>query len=162
MRFYISGPITGTEDYMDRFKRAQEYLESQGHTVINPALVNTILPKDVTYDEFMRIDFELLDMCEAMYMLDGWKNSPGANREHGYGRSKDYLIVEDDMPLPATKMTERTVITTLAITQIFKNVHGNVNLDKSYHREIFENISKVLYFDDLVVINVQEFIRDAE
>lgn len=40
-RIYISGAITDTDDYMERFARAQKELESQGYSVINPALVNS-------------------------------------------------------------------------------------------------------------------------
>ena len=41
MKVYISGPITGTTDYMERFSEAQKHIESLGYSVINPALVNS-------------------------------------------------------------------------------------------------------------------------
>lgn len=40
MRVYISGPITGTEDYMERFAKAEEKLTAAGHQVYNPAHAN--------------------------------------------------------------------------------------------------------------------------
>ncbi len=49
MKLYISGPITGTDDYMERFAAAQKELEEEGWTVINPALVNSNLPKDTEW-----------------------------------------------------------------------------------------------------------------
>lgn len=33
---YISGKITGTEDYEDRFKKAEMELRSRGFNVLNP------------------------------------------------------------------------------------------------------------------------------
>ena len=39
MRVYLSGAITGTDDYMERFARAQMLLQNEGHSVINPALI---------------------------------------------------------------------------------------------------------------------------
>ena len=37
MKAYIAGKITGDPDYWHKFQRAQEDLEDQGFTVINPA-----------------------------------------------------------------------------------------------------------------------------
>lgn len=49
-RVYISGSITGTDDYMERFSKAEKELEAQGFGVINPAKVNAQLPADNCYD----------------------------------------------------------------------------------------------------------------
>ncbi|MBE5867967.1 MAG: DUF4406 domain-containing protein [Lachnospiraceae bacterium] len=97
MRVYISGPITGTEDYQERFAKAQEHLESQGYTVINPALVDMIMPADATYDEYMCVDYCLLDMCDTIYMLEGWEKSPGANRELGFALAKHHTIMRENV-----------------------------------------------------------------
>lgn len=37
----------------------------------------------------------LLDMCDTIYMLDGWQQSRGANREFGYAFAKDMLIINE-------------------------------------------------------------------
>jgi hypothetical protein len=81
MKVYISGPITGTTDYMERFEEAQKYLESKGLTVINPALINSNLPKDTTWDEYMEISLILVKMSDAIYLLKGWEKSKGAELE---------------------------------------------------------------------------------
>lgn len=92
MRIYISGKITGTDDYMQRFERAQKELEKEGHSVINPAEVNSKLPKDTTYEEYMKMSLTMLDMCKGIYMLEGWEDSKGANREYGYALAKGKAI----------------------------------------------------------------------
>ena len=47
---YISGPITGTSDYMKRFEKAEKELTENGYSVINPAKVNAMLPEDATWE----------------------------------------------------------------------------------------------------------------
>lgn len=92
-RIYISGRITGTDDYMERFAGAQRELVEQGYSVINPAAVNSAMPDDTTYEEYMEMAFTMLDMCDCIYMLKGWEESCGANREYGYAFAKDMAII---------------------------------------------------------------------
>lgn len=81
-KVYISGAITGTDDYMDRFKKAENYLIERGCVVINPAKVNAQLPPiSTTYEEYMKVSMCLLDMCDTIYLLKGWENSNGAKHE---------------------------------------------------------------------------------
>lgn len=97
MRIYISGAITGTDDYMERFRAAEERLTAAGHKVYNPAHANSYMPEGTNYEEYMQIAFLLLDMADTIYMLRGWENSKGANREYGYalGRDKNIVYEED-------------------------------------------------------------------
>ena len=81
-RVYISGKITGTIDFMKRFARAEEKLESRGYAVLNPAKANSYMPEDTTWDEYMKVSLTLLQMADAIYMLDGWEDSKGARQEY--------------------------------------------------------------------------------
>jgi nucleoside 2-deoxyribosyltransferase len=94
MRVYISGGITGVENYKQFFDEAEKTLKSEGHEVINPTSFDSVLPQ-LTYEEFMKFDIFLLDMCDAIYMLKGWQKSCGANREYGYALASDKLIIEE-------------------------------------------------------------------
>lgn len=93
MRVYISGAITGTDDYMERFAKAEKELTEQGYLVVNPAKVNAQLPEDTDYEDYMKMSFCMLDMCDSIYMLLGWSVSCGANRELGYAMAKGMVIM---------------------------------------------------------------------
>lgn len=81
MKVYISGPITGTTDYMERFAQIERRLMRSGYTVVNPAKVNANLPADTTHAEYMEMSFTMLDMCDAILMMNGWQQSRGAGME---------------------------------------------------------------------------------
>lgn len=93
MRVYISGPITGVPDYMDKFAEAEKELIEKGFTVVNPAKINYGMPEDMTYEEYMEIDIRLIDLCDVICMLRGWEMSRGANREYGYALGKGKVIM---------------------------------------------------------------------
>lgn len=75
---YISGPITGTSDYMKRFEKAEKELTENGYSVINPAKVNAMLPEDATWEEYIKVSLTLLSICTGVYMMPGWRESRGA------------------------------------------------------------------------------------
>lgn len=84
MRAFISGPITGVPDYMEKFSKAHIFLDSIGYEPINPALVTYRIPDSLGMDweEYMSITLLLLKHCDAVCMLEGWSKSPGAKIEH--------------------------------------------------------------------------------
>lgn len=94
MRVYISGPITGVKNFEDNFKKAADRMSRNGHKVVNPAAVNDVF-QDGTYEEYMKIDMQLLAMCDAIYMLKGWRQSTGANREYGFAVAAGMTILEE-------------------------------------------------------------------
>lgn len=87
---YISGKITGTDNYLDKFHEAEIQLDRKD--VINPAKVNAQLPK-VSYDQYMEMAMCMLKMCNEIYMLKDWKDSNGAVLEYTYAKMHDYNII---------------------------------------------------------------------
>lgn len=85
MRVYLSGPITGRDDYRVRFATIEHYLTELEHEVINPTKVSDAFP-DLSYGEYMKLDLTLLEMCDAIYMLEDWEQSAGAQLEFHYAK----------------------------------------------------------------------------
>lgn len=93
MRVYLSGPITGRENYREEFREAAEKLTGMGHSVINPAELCAVMG-DADYEEYMGVCLSLLDMAEGLVRLPGWEKSPGANRELGYALARDLIVAD--------------------------------------------------------------------
>ena len=98
MRIYISGPITNVLDYKEKFARAEQDLKAKypDGEIINPSVIATL---PLTYDEYMEIDLRLLDMCGAIYMLNGWELSKGSCIEYGYAIAKELNVLKESMKL---------------------------------------------------------------
>ena len=95
MKVFISGPITNTEDYMQRFEAAENWLAAQGHTPLNPAKVNATIPFLMRWDKYMDITLVLLRECEAIYMLEGWEFSTGARVERNFAAQLGMKIMHE-------------------------------------------------------------------
>lgn len=95
MKIYISGAITSNPNYKEDFERAEDYLQKEypKAEIINPALVNSHLPKSTTHEEYMKMSFVMLDMADSVYFINGWEESKGANQEYGYALAKDKTIL---------------------------------------------------------------------
>ena len=95
MRIYISGAITGTTDYKERFKKAEKELLKKGYEVINPVNIAENLPP-LNYNEYLTIDLLLLSLCDAIYMLKGWHNSNGAIKEYTIANKTNKLVIFEE------------------------------------------------------------------
>ena len=90
---YISGKITGTDDYLQRFERAEKHLNNMNITdVINPAKVNSYLP-ELSYNQYIKMSLCMLEMCDTIYMLKNWENSVGAKLEWEFAKANNYKIL---------------------------------------------------------------------
>lgn len=80
LKIYIAGKITGLYNYKEVFQRAEQRLKNAGYSVMNPA----ILPEGFDYEDYMKVCFSMIDVCDAVYLLRNWQDSNGAKREYEY------------------------------------------------------------------------------
>lgn len=101
MRIYISGAITDhLSDAKERFLKAEdEIIEKYGHHVeiINPyevgqAVSRFAVPK---HSDYMRVSLTLMDLCDAIYFIDGWKESKGCNMEKKYAENIGLKVLKE-------------------------------------------------------------------
>lgn len=85
MTIYISGPMAGIEGYEKNFKAAEVKMKEAGHEVVNPAEIDG---EGMTREELLKLDLWIMEECDAIYMLKGWQQSCGANREYGFALAK--------------------------------------------------------------------------
>lgn len=78
MKVYIAGKISGSTDYMDKFDAVEQRLYEEGHEVINPARENAHLPDGTAWETYMAESLKMLCECDAIYLMDDWRESRGA------------------------------------------------------------------------------------
>lgn len=74
---FISGKITGDENYREKFGQAAGVLEEKGYIPLSPA----ILPEGLSYGAYMRICAAMLIECDGVLFLPDWIESKGAREE---------------------------------------------------------------------------------
>lgn len=90
-KIYISGKITGLDNFRSVFLSAENSLSKQGFTVINPC----DLPEDhdKTWKSYMKEDLKALKECEYVFMLNNWTDSKGAKVEHWFAKRYGKTII---------------------------------------------------------------------
>lgn len=78
-RIYISGPMTGMKNLnREAFAAAENLLREQGEIPINPH----DFPEQKSYEDYLLFDLEVLaTSADAVALLPGWEQSPGAKKE---------------------------------------------------------------------------------
>ena len=93
---YLAGPVTGVERYWDRFWSAEVALKGKGWICLDPAR----LPVGMERDRYMPICLAMLGAADAICLLDGWEDSPGAGVERGYAAYQGKTIYQGADSVP--------------------------------------------------------------
>jgi len=89
MRVYIAGPMTNRPGFnYPAFDAARDRLRAQGYEPVSPADISRRLDAEarVATGElpravYIQADMEALATCDAIHLLDGWRESVGAREE---------------------------------------------------------------------------------
>ena len=119
MVIYISGPMMGYDFYnFPEFDKYAGRLKAKGWNVVNPADIDRMadgfdpydLPEDWDWekepegfdrDRVMARDLEMIDnYCDAIFMIPGWEESPGAKQELDRAKERELqeYYYEDGIP----------------------------------------------------------------
>lgn len=99
-KVYISGPITGTDNFVERFAMAEWMLRQKGYTVMNPASaarLSEMPPATTAWEEYMGDDLKMIATADAIYLLKGWENSRGAKIEYNVAVGMGKQIMHEEM-----------------------------------------------------------------
>ncbi|MBO7583072.1 MAG: DUF4406 domain-containing protein [Treponema sp.] len=101
---YISGGITGVENWQNNFMAAEEDIFQRFFApfhIVNPVKIAKGLERDFsykkqkpTYADYMREDIRQLTKCNAICMLPNWQKSKGAKFEHHLAKFLGMTILE--------------------------------------------------------------------
>lgn len=95
MLIYISGRITDNPNYVDDFFNAEKWLIEQGNETINPSNLNIVFPS-LSYEQYMALDYKLIEMADGIFMLHNWQKSKGACAELSYAKSLGKKVIYQD------------------------------------------------------------------
>lgn len=111
MKIYIAGKITGDNNYVTKFLKAKETLKSKGFNVVLPIDIADGGPGEYShffsYEQFLHVDYALIDVCDGIYMLKDWQQSKGARMELQYAADYQKEILYED---ESTKETNFPIV----------------------------------------------------
>lgn len=113
MTIYVAGPMTGLPGLnFDAFYAAEQVLQEQGHRVLNPARIG-VIDGFRNWRDYWPLNEAMLRGADAVYMLRGWENSPGAFREHAWATENGLTVLKEGgdgaltLQIPGERRKER-------------------------------------------------------
>jgi hypothetical protein len=95
MIVYTAGKYSGNiDENIANARKVAIDLWEMGHAVICPHLNSAHMELDckATWEDYLKGDLEIISRVDAVVMLEGWKDSPGARMEREYALSHSILV----------------------------------------------------------------------
>lgn len=86
--------IIGIRDNAEEFKKVEYLLKKEGHAPVNPLKVIQALPEEITNADFTIIAFELIKICDAVYLLEGWEKDLLSRMEFAQAEREEKVILK--------------------------------------------------------------------
>ncbi len=101
MKVFISGKMTGLthEEFQAKFDAAAKKLQAMGYEIFNPSVSewnDAMHDRGMSYGEILIEDLRKVQECDALYMLDNWKESKGATAEHAFADAIGMKIMYEE------------------------------------------------------------------
>ena len=101
-RMYISGPITGRDDFKERFAEAADIVRNAGYKPVNPTTMFgwfQFVFEKFPYRLQVLIDCLVLAFtCDAIYLMADYKSSHGATLEKAVADFCKMTVIEARVP----------------------------------------------------------------
>lgn len=101
MRIYLSGPITGTNDFKERFSETERKIRKAfpQAVILNPVDFCSDIPAGSKHAVYMKKCLQVLATASNIYFMPGWTDSKGCLIEAEYSAIKGVLELNIDFEI---------------------------------------------------------------
>lgn len=141
MRIYISGKMRGLpeEESRKKFEAARQYLIELGHDVINPWDSEKEKEEQCSeWSDYILYDLRIIKGCDAIYMLDNWKQSNGAKCEHAFASGRGMEILYEEQPEKAYTLIWQDIRDIDGILRNLRNENRAFGFPNGFYAEALE------------------------
>lgn len=94
---FLSGPYhadteEGIQANIEKAKKTADYLRSEGYTIICPhtnfEYCKHLEKTEIGRQELIMMCMLLMDVCDVVFFMPGWRDSEGSRTEHGFAFSR--------------------------------------------------------------------------
>lgn len=158
---YISGKITGVENFAEIFKDKEKELTEKGHKVYNPAKH----PDMFSWQQFMELDLKALSFCDSIYMMKGWESSKGAKLELEEAKKLGLEIIyespEQNINIE-NSITEDLSVTLEEIENKKSELLKTENISKNYLQDFEDKSSDESISDGELIKTAKKYIKELQ
>lgn len=87
--------IIGDKHNSQEFNNAEILLRQNGHVPINPVKLLQALPEEINNSDFTVIVFEIIRVCDAVYLLNGWEKDLFAAMEVSHAKRMEKEFIDE-------------------------------------------------------------------
>lgn len=95
---YVAGPYNGdVDDNIQRAEKVSIELIKKGYSVITPqkntAHYEKYEGKDLNLNTWMEMDFNLIERCDVVFIMENWEGSKGVAQEIHFAKAHGIPVI---------------------------------------------------------------------